>query len=239
MISRDWTGHGQGPSTGGSDLLGALIGALLDCVCFKGPLPSGFLWTVRSFDVEVERFQGTNLPPDFSHLCGRVVVSRWFILGIPTATWWVDEAVLWEAKSGAARALGFMVQDKTTHRINHMALEETVVIQPVPGEVVSELFVRAGTRPSTHILNGFNFLIYAISKQPRQEPACLQSSPLHATVLGENPVPRKHVPRSDTSPSSLLPTGPTKHRLQTSPPGLTPPHPSQSFTSCGHFCQLM
>lgn len=38
---------------------------------------------------------------------------------------------------------GFMVQDKTTHRINHMALDETVVIQPVPREVVSELLIRA------------------------------------------------------------------------------------------------
>lgn len=43
MISRDWTGHRQGPSTAGSDLLGALIGALLRYERFKGPLPSGFL----------------------------------------------------------------------------------------------------------------------------------------------------------------------------------------------------
>lgn len=43
MISRDWTGHCQGPSTDRSDLLEALIGALLDCERFKRPLPSGFL----------------------------------------------------------------------------------------------------------------------------------------------------------------------------------------------------
>lgn len=80
---------------------------------------------------------GTNLPPDLSHLCGHGVVS------------WRQPQDEWMRRSferlnlGPSGPSGFMVQDETTHRINHVALDETGVIRPVPREVVSELFLRA------------------------------------------------------------------------------------------------
>jgi hypothetical protein len=69
---------------------------------------------------------------------------------------------------------GLMVQDKTSHQINHMALDEMGVIQPVPREVVSELFIRSKDWYSPiQTCNGLTSLLCSISKLPRQEPMCL------------------------------------------------------------------